>query len=176
MRRIWWPPRWWCLPIGWKYWNSRLPFTRASEWSRSSFVPFLFLSSSLFLFFCFRCRVYIRRPDTTAVKWNAYLAPFAWNIWNVIALTIVIVTLTIAGIDAFSRRVEWLPSINGRPYSSNDLFDILFHVFGVFCGQGKRTRSLRSVFVKKIKWMQVWIRLYWIQRGWCIWASIWRRW
>lgn len=65
-----------------------------------------------------------------------------------IALTIVIVTLTIAGIDAFSRRVEWLPSINGRPYSSNDLFDILFHVFGVFCGQGKRTRSLRSVCEK----------------------------
>lgn len=23
---------------------------------------------------------------------------------------------------------------------------------------------------------QVWINLYWIQRGWCIWASIWRLW
>ncbi|XP_031367534.1 glutamate receptor U1-like [Apis dorsata] len=83
-----------------------------------------------------KCRVYIRRPDTTAVKWNAYLAPFAWNIWNAIALTIVIVTLTIAGIDAFSRRIEWLSSIDGRPYPSNHLFEILFHVFGVFCGQG----------------------------------------
>ncbi|CAK9807402.1 Probable glutamate receptor [Anthophora quadrimaculata] len=71
-----------------------------------------------------KSRVYIKRPDSTAVKWNAYLAPFAVNIWNAIALTIVLAALSIAGIDAFSKR------------SDHKFSEIVLFVYGAFCGQG----------------------------------------
>ncbi|KAK1122578.1 hypothetical protein K0M31_009023 [Melipona bicolor] len=82
-----------------------------------------------------RCRAYIKRPDTTAVNWNAYLAPFSFNIWNAIGLTIIVVGLTIAGIDAFSRKADSLPA-DIKPKTKSSLSEILFSVFGVFCGQG----------------------------------------
>ncbi|XP_017765249.1 PREDICTED: probable glutamate receptor [Eufriesea mexicana] len=90
-----------------------------------------------------KCRVYIRRPDTTAVKWNAYLAPFAFNVWNAIALTIVIVDLTIVGIDAFSRRLDPF-SLDSR-FSPAKLFGIAFFVFGAFCGQGMEPSTLDPI-------------------------------
>ncbi|XP_071865855.1 glutamate receptor U1 isoform X2 [Bombus fervidus] len=88
-----------------------------------------------------KCRAYIKRPDTTAVKWNTYLAPFAFNVWNAIGLTVVVVALTITGIDALSRKVNWFP-VNLRPNSRSTLFEILFFVFGAFCGQGMEPSPL----------------------------------
>ncbi|KAF3429742.1 hypothetical protein E2986_05555 [Frieseomelitta varia] len=88
-----------------------------------------------------RCRAYIKRPDTTAVNWNAYLAPFSFNIWNAIGLTIIVVGLTIAGIDAFSRKSDSLPP-NIKPMAKSSLSEILFSVFGVFCGQAGMEPSL----------------------------------
>ena len=88
-----------------------------------------------------KCRAYIRRPDTTAVKWNTYLAPFAFNVWNAIGLTVVVVALTITGIDALSRKVNWFP-IDLRSNSRSTLSEILFFVFGAFCGQGMEPSPL----------------------------------
>ncbi|XP_076241054.1 glutamate receptor ionotropic, delta-1 [Calliopsis andreniformis] len=85
-----------------------------------------------------KARVYIKRPDAAAVKWNAYSAPFAINIWNAIGLTIVIAGLTIAVIDAFSRKPAHEPS-----YST--LLEIIFYVFGAFCSQGMEQSSLDPV-------------------------------
>ncbi|XP_017796565.1 PREDICTED: probable glutamate receptor [Habropoda laboriosa] len=73
-----------------------------------------------------KSRVYIKRPDSTAVKWNAYFAPFAVNIWNAVALTIVLAALSIAGIDAFSTE---------SPFSHR-FSEIVLFVYGAFCGQG----------------------------------------
>ncbi|CAL7938347.1 unnamed protein product [Xylocopa violacea] len=92
-----------------------------------------------------KCRVYIKRPDTTAVKWNVYLAPFAFNIWNAIALTIVIVGLTIMGIDALFRKFEWIQE-DPTPFTSK-LLEIMFLVFGVFCGQGMQQSPLDAIRV-----------------------------
>ncbi|XP_050484650.1 uncharacterized protein LOC126870718 isoform X4 [Bombus huntii] len=88
-----------------------------------------------------KCRAYIRRPDTTAVKWNTYLAPFAFNVWNAIGLTVVVVALTITGIDVLSRKVNWFP-VDLRPNSRSTLSEILFYVFGAFCGQGMEPSPL----------------------------------
>ncbi|XP_076302865.1 putative glutamate receptor [Lasioglossum baleicum] len=90
-----------------------------------------------------KCRVYIRRPDTTAVKWNAYLAPFAFNVWNAIGLTIVVVDLAILGIDAFSRRLVSSPP--EFTLSPTKLFGIAFFVFGAFCGQGMESSTLDPI-------------------------------
>lgn len=70
------------------------------------------------------------------MNWNAYLAPFSFNIWNAIGLTIIVVGLTIAGIDAFSIKTDSLPA-NIKPKTKSSLPEILFSVFGVFCGQGE---------------------------------------
>ncbi|XP_060825021.1 glutamate receptor U1-like isoform X2 [Bombus pascuorum] len=88
-----------------------------------------------------KCRAYIKRPDTTAVKWNTYLAPFAFNVWNAIGLTVVVVALTITGIDTLSRKVNWFP-VDLRPNSRSTLFEVLFFVFGAFCGQGMEPSPL----------------------------------
>lgn len=90
-----------------------------------------------------KCRVYIKRPDTTAVKWNAYLAPFAANIWNAIGSMIVLVALMIAGIDAFLQRSELMPAEEAR--NTTRITEIMFFVFGAFCGQGMEPSSLDSV-------------------------------
>lgn len=93
--------------------------------------------ASVFLALVFRCRVYIKRPDTTAVKWNAYFAPFSLNTWNAVGLTIVIVGLAITTIDAFSTSVD--PSLPdpSPPQLQSALLEVLFFVFGAFCGQGE---------------------------------------
>ncbi|KOX79721.1 Glutamate receptor delta-1 subunit [Melipona quadrifasciata] len=97
-----------------------------------------------------RCRAYIKRPDTTAVNWNAYLAPFSFNIWNAIGLTIIVVGLAIAGIDAFSRKADSLPA-DIKPKTKSSLSVILFSVFGVFCGQGTvEELKIRSLIVTPI--------------------------
>ncbi|CAK9824831.1 Probable glutamate receptor [Anthophora retusa] len=84
-----------------------------------------------------KSRVYIKRPDSTAVKWNAYLAPFAVNIWNAIALTIVLGALSIAGIDAFSNRSDSAISPEfARSSFSHKFSEIVLFVYGAFCGQG----------------------------------------
>ncbi|XP_029052773.2 probable glutamate receptor [Osmia bicornis bicornis] len=86
-----------------------------------------------------KCRVYIKRPDSKAVKWNTYFAPFASNIWNAIAITIVLTTLAIAGIEGFSSRTSEFPPSPFR------LSEIVFLVFGVFCGQGMEPSSLDPI-------------------------------
>ncbi|XP_017889863.1 glutamate receptor U1-like [Ceratina calcarata] len=90
-----------------------------------------------------KCRVFIKRPDTTAVKWNAYFAPFAVNIWNALGSMIILVGLMIAGMDAFSKKSEWVPAEEAR--TPVRISDIVFHVFGVFCGQGMEPSSSDSV-------------------------------
>lgn len=90
-----------------------------------------------------KARVYIKRPEAAAVKWNAYSAPFAINIWNAIGLTVVVVGLAIATIDAFSRKPGSLPA----EYQSSTyiLAEILFYVFGAFCGQGMEPSTLDPI-------------------------------
>ncbi|XP_076295011.1 putative glutamate receptor isoform X2 [Lasioglossum baleicum] len=83
-----------------------------------------------------KCRVYIKKPDTMAVKWNAYLAPFALNTWNAIAMTILVVGLAIVTIDAFS------PSETSSTMPRSTLSEALFCVFGALCGQGMEPSSL----------------------------------
>ncbi|XP_078039267.1 putative glutamate receptor isoform X2 [Augochlora pura] len=95
-----------------------------------------------------KCRVYMKRPDTTAVKWNAYLAPFSLNTWNAIALTIVVVGLSIATIDAFSIGVDrpTNPSSPAKTAMQHPvLSEVIFFVFGVFCGQGMEPSQLDAI-------------------------------
>nr|XP_033342788.1 glutamate receptor ionotropic, delta-1-like [Megalopta genalis] len=95
-----------------------------------------------------KCRVYMKRPDTTAVKWNAYLAPFSFNTWNAIALTIAVVGLSIATIDAFSFRIDRHPdSLSPEETAMQHpmLSEVIFFVFGVFCGQGMEPSQLDPI-------------------------------
>ncbi|XP_031847328.2 glutamate receptor U1 [Nomia melanderi] len=91
-----------------------------------------------------RCRVYIKRPDTTAVKWNAYFAPFSLNTWNAIALTIVIAALTITTIDAFTVNVD-RPLLDSSMQAQSALLEVMFLVFGAFCGQGMESSLLDPI-------------------------------
>ncbi|XP_076164712.1 glutamate receptor U1 isoform X2 [Ptiloglossa arizonensis] len=91
-----------------------------------------------------KCRVYIKRPDTMAIKWDAYLAPFTFSVWNAIALTIIITSLTIATIDAvFSKEIN--SRLTAYRSSLSTFFEILFFVFGAFCGQGMELSSLDPI-------------------------------
>ncbi|XP_054004327.1 probable glutamate receptor isoform X1 [Hylaeus anthracinus] len=91
-----------------------------------------------------KCRVYIKRPDTTTVKWNAYLAPFALNVWNAIALTIFITGISIATIDAiFTKGVD--SDVVEYRSSSSTISEIVFFVFGAFCGQGMEPSPLDPI-------------------------------
>ncbi|KZC11092.1 Glutamate receptor [Dufourea novaeangliae] len=92
-----------------------------------------------------KCRVYIKRPDTTAVKWNAYLAPFAPSTWNAIALTIVIASLAIASIDACFNVTGWLASSRDSQTPSFTFSEVVFGIFGAFCSQGMELSSLDPI-------------------------------
>ncbi|XP_043266187.1 probable glutamate receptor [Colletes gigas] len=93
-----------------------------------------------------KSRVYIKRPDTTAVKWNAYLAPFACNVWNAIALMIVVTGISISTIDTiFSKKAIFhLPTTEA---SSTTVPETMFFVFGALCGQGMAMSSLDPIRV-----------------------------
>ncbi|XP_076651475.1 glutamate receptor-like isoform X3 [Halictus rubicundus] len=88
-----------------------------------------------------KCRVYIKKPDTMAVKWNAYLAPFALNTWNAIAMTILVVVLTISTIDSFSPS-SVVPSSMPPRFA---ISEVMFFVFGALCGQGMEPSSLDPI-------------------------------
>ncbi|XP_076394994.1 glutamate receptor isoform X2 [Megachile rotundata] len=87
-----------------------------------------------------KSRVFIKRPDSTTVKWTTYLAPFSSNIWNAVALTILLTAFAILSIEGFSPRTP-----ASHPQFANRFSELVFLVFGVFCGQGMEPSSLDPI-------------------------------
>lgn len=87
--------------------------------------------------------MYIKRPESSNVKWDAYLVPLSTNTWKVIALFFVIMSGSIVLIQKlFTFAFPYLPN---EDHSSARFTEILFYVIGAFCGQGN-SDSLATFF------------------------------
>ncbi|XP_011301405.1 glutamate receptor ionotropic, kainate 5-like [Fopius arisanus] len=88
-------------------------------------------------------RAYIKRPSSSALKWGVYLNPFEPNVWFAIVLTIAITTAVISLLtSAISLYANWWKD---NETTTRNVPDILFAVFGVFCGQGMATSILDPI-------------------------------
>lgn len=80
-----------------------------------------------------RCRTFIKRPDSTSIKWRAYTAPFDAYIWYFIGLLILLSSGMILMIKIVVKLVSYHEDFEHSPSTFSE---IMFYVFGVFCSQG----------------------------------------
>ncbi|XP_047366950.1 probable glutamate receptor isoform X1 [Vespa velutina] len=92
--------------------------------------------------FSTKCRTFIKRPDSTSIKWRAYTAPFDAYIWYFIGLLI----LLSSGMILMIKVVVKLVSYNeDSEHSPSTFSEIMFYVFGVFCSQGMEQSLLDPI-------------------------------
>ncbi|XP_039314126.1 probable glutamate receptor isoform X2 [Solenopsis invicta] len=90
--------------------------------------------------FTTKYRVYIKRPTTTDLKWNAYMAPFSGYIWSAIVFIIVLSSGLIVFVQILFAFM--------LPYIQNDHLrfpEILLITLGAFCNQGMKQSTLDPI-------------------------------
>ncbi|XP_032687916.1 uncharacterized protein LOC116852050 [Odontomachus brunneus] len=90
-----------------------------------------------------KCRTYIKRPASTNVKWDAYMAPFSTDTWKVIAIFIIIMSVSIVFIQKLFSFA--LLHLSNDDCPSTRFTEILFYVIGAFCSQGMEPSTLDPV-------------------------------
>ncbi|KAK0174203.1 hypothetical protein PV328_007312 [Microctonus aethiopoides] len=81
-----------------------------------------------------KCRTYIKRPSTSAMKWNAYVIPFTSGIWGAIILVILITGGVMSGIKFLALILQVSKvTMAVEPVS---FLNTIFTVFGALCSQG----------------------------------------
>ncbi|KAK0098752.1 hypothetical protein PV326_004031 [Microctonus aethiopoides] len=81
-----------------------------------------------------KCRTYIKRPSTSALKWDAYAIPFAGGIWSAIGIIILVTGGVMSGMKSFASIFRELNNMIGdEPIS---FLNTIFTVFGALCSQG----------------------------------------
>ncbi|KAG7200800.1 hypothetical protein KM043_003173 [Ampulex compressa] len=104
-----------------------------------------------------KCRTYIKRPDSTSVKWNAYTAPFAATIWNSIVLLMFVTSGTIAIIQ-FCIKVT-ITCLKDYENSPSKFLEIFFHVFGAFCNQESLDPGMEQSLLDPVRMVQLVVHL-----------------
>ncbi|XP_043272684.1 probable glutamate receptor [Venturia canescens] len=90
-----------------------------------------------------KCRTFIKRPSTTSLKWEAYVAPFTWGIWSAIGVIIIVTSLTISLVKSIVPIIS--EHIKDEKNLSSSFSDILLEVFGAFCSQGMEQSLLDPI-------------------------------
>ncbi|KAI4496719.1 hypothetical protein M0804_000529 [Polistes exclamans] len=79
-----------------------------------------------------KCRTFIKRPDSTSIKWRAYTSPFGAYIWYFIGLLILLSSGLIMIIKIVIKIVSYYEDFEHSPSTFSE---IIFYVFGAFCNQ-----------------------------------------
>ncbi|XP_015171770.1 PREDICTED: probable glutamate receptor [Polistes dominula] len=89
-----------------------------------------------------KCRTFIKRPDLTSIKWQAYTSPFGANIWYLIGFIILLSSGLIMIIKIVVKTISYYEDFEHSP---STLSEIMFYVFGAFCNQGMQQSLLDPV-------------------------------
>ncbi|XP_043487436.1 probable glutamate receptor [Polistes fuscatus] len=89
-----------------------------------------------------KCRTFIKRPDSTSIKWRAYTSPFGAYIWYFIGLLILLSSGLITIIKIVVKIVSYYEDFEHSPSTFSE---IMFYVFGAFCNQGMQQSLLDPV-------------------------------